>query len=87
METKTQLQLQPPERRHGILKRWNAQAFGFIYSRGEKFYCHISQIISGTPDIGCHCTFEIGVAPTPADLPPALRVEMGEMVKPRTVQS
>jgi cold shock CspA family protein len=70
----------PNNRRRGRLRQWHPdRGFGFIYSQGERFFLHVSQIISGVPEIGRICVFDIGIPPTAADRAPALDVEIGEM--------
>ena len=67
-------------RHRGRLRQWQAnRGFGFIYSKGERYFLHVSQIVSGTPELGRICVFDIGTPPTPADRVPALNVEIGAM--------
>jgi hypothetical protein len=70
----------------GIVKRYhNDRGWGLIFTYPTdgsipiKWFFHFTEILSGTPQIGCVATFMPGPPRSAADLPTAKQVAIGEM--------
>jgi hypothetical protein len=60
----------------GIIKRWS-ETWGIIYSPGNKrYFLHVANIKSGTPELDRFVRFEIGPPRRPTELPMAIKAEI-----------